>query len=72
MAKRKQEDTGRVVPELAGFTLPVRREARIDLRVTPEELEEMKATADRLGLKLSEYLRQCHKMAVEWLRKGGK
>ncbi|MBM4041888.1 MAG: hypothetical protein FJ290_25600 [Planctomycetes bacterium] len=70
MARRKDEATGGGVPELAGFSPPVRREARIDLRVTPEELEEIKATAEKVGLGVSEYLRQCHKRAVEALRKG--
>jgi len=60
----------REAAEALGFTRPVRRDARIDLRVTPEELEEIKETADGLGLTISEYLRQCHKRAVEALGKG--
>ncbi len=70
MAKRKQAEAGRGLPELAGFTRPVRRQARIDFRVTPEELEEIKTAAESVGLGISEYLRQCHKRAVEALRKG--
>ena len=70
MAKRG-EGAKRDLAQVAGFTRPVRREARIDLRVTPEDLEEMKQVAESLGLTMSEYLRQCHKRAVEALRKGG-
>jgi predicted DNA binding CopG/RHH family protein len=70
MAKRGVKER-REAAEALGFTPPVRREARIDLRVTPEELDEIKEVADSLGLTLSEYLRQCHKRAVEALRKGG-
>ena len=66
-AKGKREPPA----EAFGFTKPERREARIDLRVTPEELGEMKATAKSLGLTMSEYIRQCHRIAIEALRKGG-
>ena len=60
----------REAAEAFGFAPPVRRNARIDLRVTPEELAEIQETADSLGLTISEYLRQCHKRAVEAIGKG--
>ena len=71
MAKRESPDKKpRGGP--AGFRKPVRRDARIDLRVTPAELDEMKAAADGLGLTLSEYLRQCHEIAKPLLDNQGK
>jgi len=71
MAKRKApKEKSRGEP--AGFRQPVRRDARIDLRVTPAELAEMKAAAERLGLTVSEYLRQCHRVARQLVDKQGK
>jgi uncharacterized protein (DUF1778 family) len=41
--------------------------ARIDLRVTEGERDEMRATADKLGLSLSEYILQLHRHARKHL-----
>ncbi len=42
----------------------VRKSARVDIRVTPTEKAEMQATAEALGLSLSEYLSALHCYAL--------
>ena len=73
MAQRRTEPA-RAVPKVdAGKVTPAPgpKASYIQLRVTPAERDEMHATAQRLGLGVSEYLRQLHRQAVESLERKG-
>jgi len=43
------------------------KDARLEIRITKAELTEIKATADKLGLTVTEYLLQLHRHAVKKL-----
>lgn len=49
---------------------PGRRSAAILFRVSPSEQREMAEMAERLGVTVSDYLRQLHRQAVESLKGG--
>jgi hypothetical protein len=64
--KKRLDDLARALSDADPERLDslVRKSERIDIRVTPVEKAEMQATAEALGLSLSEYLSALHRLAL--------
>ena len=76
MAKRKRRSGRSSKPKLSVSLSKVKspggsKAAVIVCRVSPEERAEMIAVADKLGVTLSEYLRQLHRQAVASIKRKG-
>lgn len=68
--KRLKELVRGIPPER--LSLVLEKSKRINMNVTPQEHEEVRETAEALGLTVTDYLLRLHALVVERLRQEGR